>query len=131
MKSRNVGLIVTVIIMVVALVIAAYGGAHKEDRFARTADTSITALTLDRSPSAYVGKRVDLQCTVSHIVSREDFIAHCGDAPVGIDVSYDTGNLSVGQNVRVLGIVQRPFQSEVIPGGGKALTVSVKALYLE
>jgi hypothetical protein len=131
MKSRNIALLVTLIVIVVLFAFLGYSGARKEERFARTADASITAEILDGKPFGYVGKHVDLHCVVSHVLSREHFIAHCGNAPVGIDVSYDTRNLSVGQNVRVLGIVQRPIQSEMMPRGGKALTVSVKAVYLE
>jgi len=130
MKPRDIALLVMVIVIIALFILLGYWGAHKEERFARTADDSITAETLDANPSGYVGKHVDLHCFVSHILSREDFIAHCGNAPVGIDVTYDTRNLSVGQNVRVLGIVQRPIQSEMV-GGGKALTVSVNASYLE
>jgi hypothetical protein len=120
------------IALAVLLAVLAETGAQKKRAFLQTVDESISGQTLYSNPSRYVGKHVDLHCTVSHILSRDGFAAHCGNEPYGIVVGYDTNGLSVGQDVRVIGIVLQPFKSAVSrPGGGSALSVAVKAIYLD
>jgi hypothetical protein len=125
----------------VAIIVAAYiplavhadTTAQKKAAFIKTVDESISGARLAGNPYKFVGKHVDLHCTVSGINDPSFFNAACGDDQVerAIVILHSSKQLEQGQEVRVLGPVESPQSGDVEGQGGSATFAVVKALYLE
>jgi hypothetical protein len=103
--------IVSVVLTALAAVAApalADGRAAKA-AFLRTVDESISGDRIAANPFQYVGKRVDLHCTVLDTTYTDFFDAKCPKFPLAIDAPDYSRTMKNGQAVRVLGVVEKPW----------------------
>jgi hypothetical protein len=96
--------------------------------FIKTADESISGDMIVGNKFKYVGKHVDLHCTVSDIPEADFFNASCGDSTIVIEA--DSKSLSPGQAVRILGTVVDPMEGNNAMGGNASFP-TVKAEFME
>lgn len=101
--------------------------AAKKD-FLTGVDESISGDMIAGNKFKYVGKEVDLHCTVDDIPAADWFNATCGDST--IVVQYDASSLAPGQAVRVLGTVQEPMEGNNAMGGNASFP-TVQAEFME
>ena len=87
--------------------------------FLKTVDESISGNRIANNPFKFVGKHVDLHCTVTIIPDRDWFNADCSttDDVAIIVIEHDSSSLESGQSIRVLGIVQEPSEGTNLYGG--------------
>jgi hypothetical protein len=106
--------------------------ADRKAAFLKTVDESISGARIAGNPWKFVGKHVDLHCSVGPIIDEHTFNGVCGDAfgdAIAI-VCNSTKSLEAGQDVRVLGIVQNPLDGTNTNGGAQKWGV-VKAVFME
>lgn len=109
--------------------------AIQKKSFIEGADESISGGMIAGNKLKYIGKDVDLHCTVLSIVDDSSFNAECGEDsdgdPAIILVHYQyTSSLDKGQSVRVLGTVAEP--TEGVNGyGGESTFPTVDAQFME
>jgi hypothetical protein len=86
--------------------------ASKASDFSSTVDESISGQMIANSMYRYIGKHVDLHCTVHSIPYRDAFNAFCGPdgAEDNIAIIHNVSGLSRGQKIRILGVVKRPLE---------------------
>ena len=103
----------------------------KQD-FLASVDESTSGAMIANNKFRYVGKNVDLHCTVTNIPDRNFFNANCGNEDNGaiIVIQYDASELSTGQAIRVIGTVEEPMQG-TNGFGGAAQFPTVKAEFME
>ncbi len=89
--------------------------ASDKSDFLATVDESISGERIAGNPFKFVGKNVDLHCTVANIPAADVFNASCPDANVVI--LHSTRDLEQGQAVRVIGTVQDPMDGTNAMGG--------------
>jgi hypothetical protein len=109
--------------------------AQRRALFLRTVDEAISGPMIAAGKYKYVGRHVDLHCTVASIVGPHAFNASCGQDADGFSVNIvivcqDARSLSEGQPVRVIGVVAEPLEGGNLMGGA-ATFPTVDALYLE
>ena len=102
--------------------------------FIRSVDESLSAARILAAPYKYVGRNVDLHCTVANIPADDFFNATCGanadGFPAIIAIIADSRQLSQGQAVRVLGTVIEPIEGKN-GFGGTTHFAAVEAHYME
>jgi hypothetical protein len=107
---------------------------HEQKReFMATVDESISGGMIVGNKFKYVGKSVDLHCTVENIPDQSWFNANCSgddDDPAMIVIEYDTHDLSPGQAIRVMGTVDQPMEGNNAMGGD-ATFPTIKAEFME
>jgi hypothetical protein len=107
---------------------------EQKRQFLSGVNESITGSMIEGNRYRYVGKKVDLHCTVETIPDQSAFNASCGEdedgSPATIVVEYDTHNLSPGQSVCVLGTVDQPVEGSNAMGGDSTFP-TVKAEFME
>lgn len=108
--------------------------AQRKARFLQTVDESISGADIEGNPYRYVGKNVDLHCSVGDIPDANFFNALCGQDADGTDamlvVESDTRSLSKGQSVRVMGTVVQPVEGNNAMGGNRHFP-TVSAQFME
>jgi hypothetical protein len=89
--------------------------------FLKTVDESLSGARIAGNPYKFVGKRVDLHCTVGNIPQEDFFNATCGTdddgAPINLVIETNTKQLEPGQAVRVIGTVDQPMEGNNAMGG--------------
>ena len=89
--------------------------------FLKTVDESLSGARIAGNPYKFVGKRVDLHCTVGNIPQEDFFNATCGTdddgSPVTLVIETNTKDLEPGQTVRVIGTVAQPMEGNNAMGG--------------
>lgn len=108
---------------------------HAENlAFLRSVDESISGAMIEGNKFKYVGKNVDLHCTVDNVPDKDFFNASCGEdsdgSPAIIVIEYNTHDLSPGQAVRVLGTVAEPMEGNNAMGG-EATFPTVRGEFME
>jgi hypothetical protein len=102
--------------------------------FIKTVDESISGARIAGNPYKFVGKHVDLHCTVDSVPQSDIFNASCGEddngMPVNIVIETDTRELEHGQAVRVIGTVDDPMEGNNMMGGETHFP-TVKANFME
>lgn len=115
--------------------LTAIPAAIQKKSFLHGVDESISGGMIAGNKLKYVGKDVDLHCTVLSVVDDNSFNAECGEDsdgdPAIILVHYQyTSSLDKGQSVRILGTVEDP--TEGVNGyGGEATFPTVNAEFME
>lgn len=103
-------------------------------QFMANVNESITGSMIAGNRFKYVGKAVDLHCTVADIPDQSFFNASCGQdsngLPVTIVIEYATKDLAQAQSVRVLGVVDKPMEG-VNGFGGSSTFPTVKAFFMQ
>jgi len=103
-------------------------------QFLATVDESVSGARIAGNPYKFVGKRVELHCTVSNIPQEDFFNATCGtdenDLPVVIVVETNTKDLEANQAVRIIGTVVEPSDGTNAMGGHMHFP-TVKAEFME
>ncbi len=104
---------------------------REKREFLDSVDDSITAAQIAGNPNKYVGRNVELHCTVSNVPQQGMINAACGDDDTNIVIEYgDTNSLDQGQAIRVLGTVQEPEEGTNSFGGAMSFP-TVKAEFME
>jgi hypothetical protein len=89
--------------------------------FLKTVDESLSGARIAGNPYKFVGKHVDLHCTVENIPQEDFFNASCGTDDDGDSVTLvietNTKQLEPGQAVRVIGSVDQPMEGNNAMGG--------------
>jgi hypothetical protein len=98
-----------------------------EAKFVRTVDESISGDRIAAMPFRFVGKHVDLHCTVWDTTSRSFFDAKCATIRLAIHAPNYSRGIKSGQAIRVLGIVEEP----VVAGMDEQVYSEVRALLVE
>jgi hypothetical protein len=102
--------------------------------FLKTIDESISGSRIAGNPYKFVGKHVDLHCTVDSVPQSDFFNASCGEddngMPVNIVIQTDTRQLERGQAVRIIGTVADPMEGNNMMGGETHFP-TVKADFME
>ncbi|HEY1978406.1 MAG TPA: hypothetical protein VGG89_17785 [Candidatus Baltobacteraceae bacterium] len=109
--------------------------AARKKKFVQSVDESISGAMIAGNKYKYVGKDVDLHCTVASVIDENGFNATCGEDddgdPVNIVVLYSyTKSLDQGQTVRILGTVEQPAEGSNAMGGSGTFP-TVKAEFME
>jgi hypothetical protein len=119
-------------ILSIGLTAGAAQASQKSD-FLSTVDESISGTQIAQNGYRYVGKHVDIHCTVGNIPTRDFFNADCGSDPYSINlvvINHSTSDLTPGQALRVIGIVEEP-QSGTNAMGGMQNFPTVTAYFME
>ena len=105
---------------------------QEKREFLKTVDESISGARIAGNPFKFVGRHVDLHCTISSIPQDGYLNADCGSAydPVNIVIHADTHQLESGQRIRVLGTVEKPEEGTNAMGGSMAFP-TVTAQFME
>jgi hypothetical protein len=105
---------------------------REKQAFLSGVDESISGAMIAGNGFKYVGKNVDIHCTVANIPDRNAFNANCGDEEniALVVVEYDATGLSTGQAVRVIGTVEEPIKGTNGMGGAMQFP-TVKAEFME
>jgi len=108
--------------------------AEQKKRFLKTVDESISGARIASNRYKFVGKHVDLHCTVVDIPQADFFNAECGQDengdPVVIVIEADSRTLEKDQAVRIMGIVAEPMEGNNAMGGQGSFP-TVRALFME
>jgi len=95
--------------------------AEQKRDFLAEVDESISGARIEGAPFKFVGKKVDLHCTVGSIPQEDFFNAACGTdedgSPVTIVIQANSRQLETNQAVRILGTVVEPMDGQNAMGG--------------
>ena len=108
---------------------AAQTRQQQKQQFLKSVDESISVSMIVGNPYRYVGKHVDLHCTASPIHASGWF--GCNDEDGNeVVIEASTHDISPGQSLRILGIVDQPMEMEN-ENGGSGNAGTVKALFMQ
>lgn len=118
------------LVLALAVPASAQSRAQQRATFLRTVDESISGGKIAGNPFRYVGKHVDLHCTVLSIPDPSAFNADCGGDNGPLVIITGTSGLSTGQAVRIQGTVLKPVEGTNMMGGVMQFP-AVQALFMQ
>lgn len=108
--------------------------AELKHEFLQTVNEDISGPMIVAAPFKYVGKHVDLHCTVSDVPLEDAINANCGvdedGDPTNLVIQTDSRQLTKGQSIRVIGTVVEPVEGNNANGGDMRFP-TVKAEFME